>query len=78
MKLESLKNGKFSSNVLSNTSMAMLHGGYTESTAQGQDSIRYYCCGNLYDKTETHPTYTISDSAQQPFPNTKPDWYTNE
>lgn len=76
MKLESLKNGKFSENVLSKASLAMLNGGRIISTANGADSNNYYCCGDMYDCTETHNgSHTVTIRQATMFQNTTADDY---
>ena len=76
MKLESLKNGKFSENVLSNSSLTMLNGGRIVPSAGGQDSYDYHCCGNLYDCTETfNGSHTVTYQQGTMFEGTNPNDY---
>jgi|GEM_PF-2128005 len=71
MKLESLKNGKYSENILSKPSMAMLYGGRSVSSANGGDTYTYFCCGNLYDCTEEYKgSHTVTFRQEKMFEGT--------
>lgn len=79
MKLESLKNGKFSENVLSKASLAMLNGGGEVSSANGGDTYYYSRCGQngeLYDCKEVHHgSHTVYFEQARMFDGTTEDDY---